>query len=123
MYRATVDVTKARLLRARGVDVTAERQPGGRQGHGAGGARGPGRRRVARAAGERRDRRRVRRRPGGAGYNVWRDNDGPSGFDATARQLAQANPQLLKLVTLGTAPTNGGQANTAATKSGQCAGL
>jgi hypothetical protein len=36
-----------------------------------------------------------------AGFKVWRDNDGPNGFDAYARAIAAANPDLLKLEVIG----------------------
>jgi hypothetical protein len=36
-----------------------------------------------------------------AGYNVWRDYDGPDGLEAYMRQMARDNPQLLKLEKLG----------------------
>jgi hypothetical protein len=36
-----------------------------------------------------------------AGYNVWRDYDGPDGLEAYMRQIARDNPQLLKLEKLG----------------------
>ncbi len=35
------------------------------------------------------------------GFNVWRDYDGPDGFAAYLRQVAQNNPQLAKLEKLG----------------------
>ena len=36
-----------------------------------------------------------------AGFKVWRDNDGPNGFDAYAHAIAAANPDLLKLEVIG----------------------
>ena len=36
-----------------------------------------------------------------AGFKVWRANDGPNGFDAYARSIAAANPDLLKLEVIG----------------------
>jgi hypothetical protein len=36
-----------------------------------------------------------------AGFNVWRDNDGPNGFEAYAHTMAAANPDLLKLEVIG----------------------
>lgn len=36
-----------------------------------------------------------------AGYKVWRDNDGPDGFEAYAHDITAANPDLLKLEVIG----------------------
>ena len=109
MYRATVDAEKVHDLVAQGVDISAQRDlPTGqvevdlvltgreraalaKRGVDAQLTRVQGGRTVKEFAAAQ----------AAAGYQVWRDYDGPNGFAAYMRRLANDNPQLLKLVTLG----------------------
>jgi hypothetical protein len=109
MYRATIPDGKVGELVKQGTDVSAERAAGGgqvrvdlvltRRERASLAARGIDAK-LIRVKGGRTVKQFAAAQAAG-GYNVWRDNDGPDGFDAYARRMARQNPQILKLEKIG----------------------
>jgi hypothetical protein len=109
MYRATIAADKVGELVAQGTDVTSQRDVAGgqvevelvltRRERAALAARGVNATLVRVKGGK--TVKEFADAQAAAGYDVWRDNDGPDGFDAYARQMARDNPQILKLEKIG----------------------